>query len=131
MPADYPICCVVPARMGFPVGTAGLDPMIGLFHGTYRGKAGLVYDLMEPLRPLVDRKLLEFMQKTTFAPADFILTSNGVCRLNPQLARSIVRITDPGEEIQSHAGLLVSQLSCESHPNGCSRQSSLAVRDGG
>ena len=43
---------------------------------------------MEPLRPIVDRKVLEFVQQHTFAPGDFTLLQNGVCRLNPQLARN-------------------------------------------
>lgn len=69
----------------------GLDPTIGYFHGNYRNKHGLVYDLMEPLRPVVDRAVLEFVQRHVFEAGDFTLTSNGVCRLNPELARSVVR----------------------------------------
>jgi CRISPR-associated protein Cas1 len=71
---------------------AGLDPMIGYFHGQSRGSHGLVYDLMEPLRPVVDRGVLEFAQRQVFEPADFTLTGEGVCRLNPELARSVVAV---------------------------------------
>jgi len=70
----------------------GLDPTIGFFHGQFRGKHGLVFDLMEPLRPVVDRGVLEFVQRHEFHPSDFTLTSAGVCRLNPQLARSVVGV---------------------------------------
>jgi CRISP-associated protein Cas1 len=69
---------------------AGLDPTIGYLHGDFRGSHGLVYDLMEPLRPVVDRGVLEFVQRHTFEPGDFTLTSAGVCRLNPQLARCVI-----------------------------------------
>jgi CRISP-associated protein Cas1 len=72
---------------------ADLDPRVGYFHGNYRDKHGLVYDLMEPLRPVVDRGVLGFVQRHTFEPGDFTLTSNGVCRLNPQLARTLVKST--------------------------------------
>ena len=78
-------------RMEFSERT-GLDPIIGVLHGKFGGKHGLVYDLMEPLRPIVDRKVLEFVQSRTFHPADFTLGNNGSCRLNPELARNLVRV---------------------------------------
>jgi len=89
---------------------AGLDPMIGFLHGSYSGKHGLVYDLMEPLRPLVDRKLLEFVQRQTFAAGDFTLASNGVCRLNPQLARNVVREIDVSGDVGESVGRFVTAL---------------------
>ncbi len=64
------------------VGT-GLDPTIGCLHGNYKDKHALVFDLMEPLRPVVDRRILEFVQQTAFMSADFTLSSDGICRLNP------------------------------------------------
>ena len=70
---------------------AGLDPTIGYFHGDYRDKHALVYDLMEPLRPIADKVILNFVERNTFSPADIMVTREGICRLNPQLARSIVR----------------------------------------
>ena len=51
----------------------------------------LVYDLMEPLRPVVDRKILEFALSHTFTPGDFTINSNGGCRLNPQLAKVVAK----------------------------------------
>jgi len=89
---------------------AGLDPAIGFLHGSYSGKQGLVYDLMEPLRPVVDRKLLEFVQRQTFAAADFTLLSNGVCRLNPQLARNVVREINVSEDVGKYVGRFVKAL---------------------
>ncbi len=89
---------------------AGLDPAIGFLHGSYSGKHGLVYDLMEPLRPVVDWKLLEFVQKHTFSPGDFTLLSNGVCRLNPQLARNVVRAIDVSEDVGKSVGRFVAAL---------------------
>jgi CRP-like cAMP-binding protein len=49
--------------------------------------------LMEPQRPIVDGKVLEFVQAHTFHPADFTIRSDGVCRLNPEMARQVARIT--------------------------------------
>ncbi len=47
-----------------------------------------MYNLREPLKLQVDRLLLAFTRSHTFAPSDFTLNANGVCRLNPQLAMS-------------------------------------------
>jgi CRISPR-associated endonuclease Cas1 len=82
---------VLESQVRMQVVAAGLDPTIGILHGSHGGKHGLVYDLMEPQRPVVDRKVIEFAQSRTFHSADFILTSNGNCRLNPELARNVVR----------------------------------------
>jgi CRISPR-associated endonuclease Cas1 len=68
---------------------AGLDPTIGYLHACRSGRVALVYDLMEPLRPQVDRMVLDFVQGRTFDPRDFVLTERGVCRLHPQLARTV------------------------------------------
>ena len=51
-------------------------------------------DLMEPLRPIADRKVLEFVQAHAFHPADFTIRSDGVCRLNPEMAKHVVRFTE-------------------------------------
>jgi CRISP-associated protein Cas1 len=71
----------------------GFDPTIGIFHGNARGQPGLVLDLMEPLRPIVDRKVLQFVQANTFHSADFTIRPDGVCRLNAQLTKAIVIAT--------------------------------------
>ena len=47
---------------------------------------------MEPLRPQVDRMLLDFVLSHVFAPPYFILRTNGVCRLYPQLTRQMARL---------------------------------------
>lgn len=68
---------------------AGLNPAIGVMHSGSENKVPLVYDLMEPLRPLVDRKVLEFAVEHTFTPGDFTINNAGGCRLNPQMAKVI------------------------------------------
>jgi hypothetical protein len=45
---------------------------------------------MEPERPRVDRKVLDFVKSNVFDPADFVIRSDGVCRLNPEMARMVV-----------------------------------------
>ena len=68
----------------------GLDPTIGFLHTSTPERQALVLDLMEPYRPLVDRSVLEFVQAHTFHPADFTIRGDGVCRINPEMARRLV-----------------------------------------
>lgn len=81
------------AHVRLDVVAAGYDPLSGFLHSGYRRAPALVLDLMEPLRPIVDGGVLEFVQIETFAATDFTLRSDGVCRLNPQLARCIAQVT--------------------------------------
>ncbi len=68
-----------------------MDPTIGLMHDLANKKReNLVFDLMEPLRAVVDREILELVRSETFSAKDFAITKDGVCRLNPQLARRLV-----------------------------------------
>ena len=56
----------------------GYDQARGMLHSRVDpDKQFYVFDMMEPLRPVVDR-------------ADFILQQNGVCRLSSELARRVV-----------------------------------------
>lgn len=71
----------------------GYDPTIGYLHASNSDRHALVLDLMEPLRPIIDRRVFEFVQAHTFHPADFTIKSDGVCRLNPEMARHIVKAT--------------------------------------
>jgi CRISPR-associated protein Cas1 len=70
----------------------GYDPTIGYLHRSTPERQALVLDLMEPQRPIVDRKVLEFVQGHAFHPADFTIRSDGVCRLNPEMVRQVVQI---------------------------------------
>jgi hypothetical protein len=68
---------------------AGLDPTIGIIHHSAAIHMPLVCDLMEPLRPEIDRVVLEFGLAHTFTPGDFTINKLGGCRLNPQVARAV------------------------------------------
>jgi CRISPR-associated protein Cas1 len=74
--------------------TLGYDPTIGYLHTHQKDRAALVFDLMEPLRPVVDRVVLEFVQSQTFQRADFTIRHDGVCRLNPELVKHISRLVE-------------------------------------
>lgn len=72
----------------------GFDPMYGIVHTRNRGAFGpprpsFALDIMEPMRPVVDRAVLKLIQEETFTGADFDIQSDGVCRLNPELVRRL------------------------------------------
>jgi CRISPR-associated protein Cas1 len=70
----------------------GYDPTIGYLHTHQKDRAALVFDLMEPLRPVVDRAVLEFAQVQMFQRTDFTIRNDGVCRLNPDMVRHVVSL---------------------------------------
>jgi CRISPR-associated protein Cas1 len=59
-------------------------------HETREGSSAFVFDMMEPERPKVDRAVLDFIKANALRPADFTISPDGVCRLNPEMARRIV-----------------------------------------
>lgn len=89
--------------------TDGFDPMFGILHDQrHRDKdrtPSFALDLIEPLRPIVDRAVLKLISEETFSGADFQLQSDGVCRLNPELARCLARSVAVGLSTNSTNGL--------------------------
>jgi len=60
----------------------------GLFSARYPAFA---LDRMEPMRPVVDRAILDRVKTATFSACDFSIQLDGVCRLNPELARRVAQ----------------------------------------
>jgi CRISPR/Cas system-associated endonuclease Cas1 len=61
-------------------------------HEKRAGSSAFVFDIMEAERPKVDARILEFVKAHTLRPADFTIRSDGVCRLNPEMARRLVQL---------------------------------------
>jgi CRISPR-associated protein Cas1 len=73
----------------------GYDPTIGILHGreSERGMyPAFALDRMNPMRPVVDRAVLRLINDTSLTGGDFSMQSDGVCRLNPQLARHVAQL---------------------------------------
>jgi CRISP-associated protein Cas1 len=68
----------------------GFDPTMGIMHQGSDGSSKFIFDLMEPERPKIDRAVLDFVKGYVFDPADFVIRSDGVRRLNPEMARMVV-----------------------------------------
>lgn len=70
----------------------GYDPTLGIMHESRDGSSAFAFDIMEPERPKVDRSILSFVKVNKFHAADFVIRSDGVCRLNPAMARSVALV---------------------------------------
>jgi CRISPR-associated protein Cas1 len=70
----------------------GYDPTHGIMHESREGSSAFVFDMMEPMRPKVDRSILEFVKSRKFHAADFVIRADGVCRLNPEMARHVAQM---------------------------------------
>ena len=67
--------------------------MIGVMHDQREkhkdNTPSFALDLVEPMRPVVDRVILELIAEETFSGADFDLQSDGVVRVNAELTRKL------------------------------------------
>jgi CRISPR/Cas system-associated endonuclease Cas1 len=69
----------------------GYDPTLGIMHESREASSAFVFDPMEPERPIMDRSILEFVKAQKFHASDFFIRLDGVCRLNPEMARHAAR----------------------------------------
>jgi hypothetical protein len=67
----------------------GLDPGLGVVHADYRARDSLALDLMEPIRPHVDRYVLEVVTGRAFRASDFHDTRKGSCRILAPLSHEL------------------------------------------
>jgi CRISPR-associated endonuclease Cas1 len=67
----------------------GLDPSLAVIHADIRGRDSLPLDLMEAIRPSVDRYFHALLTDKVFSTADFHETRRGTCRLLPPLTHQL------------------------------------------
>lgn len=63
----------------------GLEPTLGFLHLDSPRTQALVWDLAEPIRPIIESWLLALLRDHTFTRDDFIETQIGSCRLSESL----------------------------------------------
>jgi len=67
-------------------------PTLGIMRESREGSSAFVFDMTEPERPKVDRSILEFVKSQKFHAADFVIRTDGVCRLNPAMVRCVAQV---------------------------------------
>lgn len=70
----------------------GLDPGLGVLHRDRQGRDSMSLDLIEPVRPDVDRWVLDLLEGHTFTRDDFVETHEGQVRLTPELAETVTEM---------------------------------------
>ncbi len=67
----------------------GLDPGLGIVHTDKKNRDSLALDLLEPLRPHVERHVLQLLAARHFRASDLHETRQGACRLVPPLTHEL------------------------------------------
>jgi CRISPR-associated endonuclease Cas1 len=92
----------------------GLDPGVGILHADERARDSFAMDLMETVRPAVDRYVLDVVGARPFRGSDFGETSSGQCRIMPRLARQLAFTTSTwAGEVAHHAELTAKLLAAD------------------
>ncbi len=63
------------------INALGLDPGMGLIHTDAACRDSLIYDIMEPVRPIVDGYLLDWLTRSPLKRSWFFEMPEGQCRL--------------------------------------------------
>lgn len=115
-------CLVIPAGRYGPRTAGSRHDGRQAVHERKDNPIPLVYDLIEPLCPLVDRAVLDFALSHTFTPGDFTINQWGGCRLNPQLAKIVASKSctlDFVSNIQDFLVLLRTRFGIATHLEQC------------
>ena len=67
----------------------GLDPGLGVLHSDKAGRDSMTWDLVEPVRPLIDEYVIDLVKTHTFTRRDFAETRDGCCRILEPLSHEL------------------------------------------
>jgi CRISP-associated protein Cas1 len=67
----------------------GFDTELGYLHSIKLHRSGLVFDILEIWRPLVEHTVLKLVSSMTFRKGDIIVGDHGEAKLSAQLARYV------------------------------------------
>lgn len=101
---------VLRAETRLAIHAMGMEPGLPLFHATQRWRDSFSYDLMEPLRPLVDDFVLDLLEERTFTKSDFFETNEGVVRVMPPLSK---QLSETASRWREAVGPLVEEVTRE------------------
>lgn len=72
------------------VAMLGLDPCLGLgLHTDTPNRDSLVFDVLEPVRPMIESWVLSWIEREPLRRADFFETATGNCRLRSHLCAEL------------------------------------------
>ena len=71
---------------------------MGILHADQKRRDSFVFDVIEPLRPVVDGQLLTLLERRSFGKREFFETRQGACRLMPPLPQVLAKLAHEGED---------------------------------
>jgi CRISPR associated protein Cas1 len=77
-------------RLGARLAVAGACLAIGFLHCDKLNRHSMVYDALEPLRPLIDARILKFVREHRFDRGDFFRLKGGYVRMHSGLIRVLL-----------------------------------------
>jgi CRISPR-associated endonuclease Cas1 len=78
------------AETRLALSSLGLDPGLGVgLHTDTANRDSLAFDVLEPVRPQVERWLLDWIAREPLRKADFFETATGNCRLMSQICKKL------------------------------------------
>jgi CRISPR-associated protein Cas1 len=84
---------ITAGRLAAYLAARGFAPSIGFLHSDKPGRWSLAYDVIEPLRPLVERSVFGFIGRHQLGSNDFIRANDGSIRLADNLLRVVIAET--------------------------------------
>jgi CRISPR-associated protein Cas1 len=102
-------CYIVEAgRLAKAFAARGLALPIGYLHSDKRGRKSLVWDAIEPLRPVIDARVFAFVAAHEFARSDFPQSGYNVHRLSRDVTQLLLhRASLPSRDIDDEAEWMV------------------------
>jgi CRISPR-associated endonuclease Cas1 len=91
-----------------------LDSGLGILHADQRSRDSLACDVMEPVRPIVDRFVLDLLASRPLSLRDIVETRDGQCRLLPHLASELAdTLPTWRRHVAPHAEMIASLLAAD------------------
>ena len=98
-------------RLGSFLAASGACLAIGFLHADKHHRHSLVFDALEPLRPLIDAKVRAFIESNTFDRGDFLRLSTGHVRMVPNLIKTVLQQTAlPESDIHSACAFIIGRI---------------------
>jgi CRISPR-associated endonuclease Cas1 len=83
------LCAILESEASLAARELGLDPSLGVLHRDTPNRDSLSCDLMEPVRPMVDAYVLDWLHRGPLRREWFFEQSNGNCRLMGPFAANL------------------------------------------
>lgn len=90
---------VLESEARLAISALGLDPGLGVLHADSQVRDSLAFDVMEPVRPMVDAYLLDWVSRETLRREWFFEQRDGSCRLMGSFA---VKLSETASTWASH-----------------------------